>query len=369
MKKIGCITYHASHNYGSCLQAYALQEFVKRNFDCSYEIINLRTENQSRLYSLCFDKKGLKNIIKSFLYYRFKKQLVNKYDKFESFINERIDLSPTSFSSFDELNAFKFDYDCCISGSDQIWNTSPADFDWSYYLGFIDNCIKASYAASFGPIDQKWDDSVRIRVASLLKGYDRISVREEGSRDIVKGLLKTEPSVNIDPTMLLSKGEWDKIINKKRYQEGDYIFLYDLKNKKDTYRIVKYISKAVGLPVVVAQENLNTVSSNFIKRFDAGPEDFLNLIKNAKLVISSSFHGSVFPIIFGVPFFAIDGGSDYRINNLLRTLSLEHRSINSEDYAKKIDNAFSVDYTKALIVLSDEKKNSRDFLSAVIHGA
>lgn len=367
MKKIGCITYHASHNYGSCLQAYALQEFILKNFKCSYEIINLRTKKQLDLYSLCFDKGGLKNMVKSFMYSKHKRQLYQKYEKYEIFINERLRLTPNVFNSIYELKKYNFDYDCCISGSDQIWNTSPTDFDWSYFLGFIDNCTKASYAASFGPIEQKWDDNIRRKIKKYLKKFDYISVREEKSYDAVRDLSITNLTINVDPTMLLSKCEWDKIIRKKQYQEGDYILFYDLKNNKNSYKIVKKISKEIGLPVVVVQENSRTISSGFIKRFDAGPEDFLNLIKNAKLVISTSFHGNVFSIIMGVPFFAIDGENDFRINNLLKIMGLENRSINAKNFTEKIPVAFDIDYTKAEPILLDEIGKSREYLKDVIN--
>lgn len=367
MKKIGCITFHASHNYGSNLQAYALQQFIVNNFDCTYEIINLRTKKQLNMYNLCFNKKDVKSILKSIAYYRYRKDLIIKYDKYENFINNKLNISKKKFEDINSLKNNKFDYDCCISGSDQIWNLSPSDFDWSYYLEFIDSCTKISYAASFGPVKQNWTDIERNRIKDDLLNYNYISVREKGSFDNVKNLVKLSPSINVDPTLLLSSNEWDIIVNKVKFQDGEYIFFYDLKNDKDTYKLVKKISKILNIPVVVVQESKYSIFSTFIKRFDAGPEDYLNLIKNAKLVLSTSFHGNVFAIIFKKPFFAINSDKDYRINSLLKTIGLDNRTINNSNYVEKLNSAYNINYSNVTTILNEEKKKSTDFLNNAIN--
>ncbi len=362
MKKVGCITFHASHNYGSNLQAYALQEVITKYNKCKYEIINFRTKRQINEYDLYYRKKGFKNFIKKLLYFKYNKMLITKYNKHELFINNKLKLSKKVFTSLDSLKNNKFDYDCCISGSDQIWNIKPIDFDWAYYLEFISNCKKISYASSFGPIKQEWSNEDYLRIKNDLKQYDSISVREQGSYDNVKKITNINPEINVDPTMLLSAEEWDKIVDKNKFQQGDYIFLYDLKNNKETYKLVNKISKKLKLKVVVCKEGKYTIFSNYIKRFDAGPEDFLNLIKHAKLILSTSFHGNVFSIIYNKPFFAINGNKDFRINTLLNKMKLDNRSINDKDYIEKLKIAFNIDFCEANIQLKKEKEKSIKYL-------
>ena len=244
---------------------------------------------------------------------------------------------------------------------------APKDFDWSYYLEFAKNCKKISYAASFGPIKQIWSEQDIARVKKNLNEYNYISVREEESYNNVKKLIGKEAIINVDPTMLLTENKWNEIINEEKFQTGDYIFFYDLKNDKKVYKMINQISKLLKLPVVVTQENSNTIFSNYIKRFDAGPEDFLNLIKNAKLVLSTSFHGNVFSIIFKKPFFAVNGDSDYRINTLLKTMNLDKRTINNENFKYRVLDAFNIDFKESIRLLDEEIRKSRNYLDNSIN--
>ena len=179
MKKIATITFHASYNYGSNLQAYALQEFIKKlcHNDCKYNIINLRTEVQKGMYKSPFYKKNIRNLIKFLILFKYVNQFNKKEIYFENFINEKLNLTK-EYKNYDELKNEKFDYDYYISGSDQLWNLQATDFDWSYYLEFIDSKNKISYAGSFGPIKRNWTNEEKRRVVRNLKKYKYISVRE-----------------------------------------------------------------------------------------------------------------------------------------------------------------------------------------------
>lgn len=132
MKKVGCITFHASHNYGSVLQAYALQEFVKQNFEnIEYKIINLRTKRQKGIYSVFPKDSSIKYRIFVLLNYF---HLRKKYNRFENFINTKLNL--TEEFENENISEDKFDFDFYISGGDQIWNVSCADFSWLYYPSY-----------------------------------------------------------------------------------------------------------------------------------------------------------------------------------------------------------------------------------------
>ena len=363
--KIGTITFHSSYNHGSCLQAYALQSFVENQIveGCRYEIINLRTPIQKAMYESVFVKKGIKNIAKRIVFCRYRKRFNSRAERYEAFISNRLHCTK-EYKSLEELKGASLDYDCYISGSDQLWNLAAKDFDWSNYLEFTDSKRKISYAASFGPLAQKWSETDKERIREDLKQYSAISVREEGSAKNVELLLGKRPVINVDPTLLLDSDEWGKIVDKKPVVEGSYIFLYDVKCKKDAYEIAKRASKKLDLPVVIVTSNakFHVLYNGFIKKYEAGPEEFLNLVKNAKLVISSSFHGTVFSIIFRKPFFSVNGSRDFRISNLLKRLGLMDRCVAMNNIDDKIAQAFDINYANTQSELDKEVARAKAYL-------
>lgn len=149
MKKVGIITFHASHNYGSMLQAYALQQTVLR-LGCECEIINLRTQLQRKIYSPFFMYKGWAKKLKALRYPRLAIEDIKKHQKFEQFLHEKYILSPHTYTTAEELKNANLDYDCYISGSDQIWNTSCADFLTSYFFDFVKHGKRIAYAPVWG---------------------------------------------------------------------------------------------------------------------------------------------------------------------------------------------------------------------------
>ena len=169
--KIGLVSIHAAHNYGSVLQAYALQEKLKE-YSKKVEIINYRPNYFECQYKLCSVKvykryKGIKSKILHLGWRILKiKQRYIKYKKFEDFISSNYNLTKR-YRTYNELNKEKFDHDVFFCGSDQIWNTDITEgFDKTYYLGFVDsNQIKASYAASLGrkTVDSKYKNEYIIK--------------------------------------------------------------------------------------------------------------------------------------------------------------------------------------------------------------
>ena len=362
MKKISTVTFHSPYNYGSCLQAYALQEYIKKlDSNCEYEIINLRTDTQKKMYENFFEQRGFKKYIKKIIYLKHKKELIEKEKKFEEFIQNRLNIT-SEFSTFEELKKVNWSSDYYIAGSDQLWNLRAKDFDWAYYLEFVESNRKISYAASFGPTKQNWSEEDKARVRKNLLKFKNISVREKGSFNNVQQLTNKEPEILVDPTMLFDKSDWEKLIPHTPLIKGDYIFLYNLSGK-EYVKFARKISKKLKMPIVVSKNsNILEVIYGFKMRFDVGPIEFLNLIKNAKLVLSSSFHGTIFSILLNKPFFALNGIKDFRISTLLEKMGLEDRSIEIENYEEKCKKAFDINFEKSEILLEKERKKSREYL-------
>lgn len=369
MKKIATITFHSSYNYGSNLQAYALQEFIKKlhNDECEYRIINLRTDKQKDMCALYHKNNSIRNIVRNIIYFHSRKNIKIKNEKFENFITNKLNITK-EYNSLEELKNEKFNYDYYISGSDQLWNVNAWDFDWANYLEFVNEGIKISYSASFGPITLNLTEEQKDRISKLLKEYKYISVREKGSYETVYNLTSMEPEINVDPTMLLGKEEWDKITSNERIIEGDYILFYSLHPDKKMVKLVKNISKALKLPVVVTKiNNQYDTFAGFKKVYNTGPMEFLSLIKNAKLVLSSSFHGTIFSVLFNKPFYAIRGNKDNRISTLLEKMKLQDRSISEQDdINEKMKNAFNINFDDVNDVINKEKLASENYLKKAL---
>ena len=361
-KKTATITFHAAHNYGSNLQAYALQQTILE-FGYENEIINLRTERQKDLYTVFTKRKGLKYVFKNLSHLLYYSPLKRAYNKFEDFINNKLILTK-EYRTEEDLEKADLNYDLYVAGSDQIWNPVPADFDWSYYLTFVSKGKKISYAPSFGQLASKGDAETMHRISDALKDFDVMSVREQGAADNIVQLTGVTPQIVLDPTLLLSKEQWlDLVKDKKQLVKGDYIFFYTLFADPRQMTIVKKISKIAGLPVVVSNfSNQYDVFNPFIKRYDAGPLDFLTLIRDAKLVVVSSFHGTAFSILLNVPFFAIDGMSDARISTLLKITGLEEREITFSTIKEKCKNIYLIDFENVNKRIEVVRKPSIEFL-------
>lgn len=370
---IGIITFHAAYNFGSVLQAFALQEVIKEIcvtnsdlVDC--RIINYRSNLQKAMYDVFQKNSNIKNILKNILKLPYARDFKEKNIKFEGFIKNKLNLTEeiNSEESFAELAK---QFDCIISGSDQIWNVRATDFSYIYLLdGYHGK--KISYAASLGPLKIDWSQYNRERFCSLINEYQRISVREKGSIDNLNGIVKSNPLIHLDPTLLLCKQQWESISSGVNYNDGNYILLYCLEPTMAHLKIAKDISKKLNLPIVVLRYNNKYDYINcFVKKYNSGPADFISYISHAKLVLTTSFHGTAFSINLHKPFFVIDGMKDNRIKNLLELVALSERSIEQLDYNDKIMNAFDIDYKKVTFFLESEVAKSKQYLiNEVLYG-
>lgn len=366
MVRIGTITFHGAYNFGSMLQTYALQEYVTRLFkdsnrECSYNVINFRTDFQKSFYSLYHSVRNPKNIIKNMVAFKYRKDLSLKAAKFESFLNDYIKLTD-EYNSLTELKeAPVFDY--YISGSDQIWNVRAKDFSDAYYLSFApDDSKKISYATSLGPLMIDWSQYDSSKYSKFIERYGYISVRETKSVDNISHLTDRECHVYVDPTMLLKVDEWRKIQSQANYNNGQYILLYCLEPSKEQLNIAAAISKKLNLPILITKyNNKNDMFNSFVKKYDCGPCDFLSYIDNAALVLSSSFHGTVFSMIYNKPFYVFNGMKDNRISSILVKSGLVERSIEKKEDIKKV-NLSQPDFNAVNNIINTEINRSKEYL-------
>lgn len=328
--KIGIITFHAAHNYGSMLQAYAMQTFLERQGH-HVEIVNFRPLSQKKGYSKPIDFTTKTNIKKSIKRILLAPQTIaplnKKWQLFDKFLHQYLNLTK-NYSTLDELKAANFDYDILITGSDQIWNTNAFDFSEAYFGKFVsEKTKKVAYAPSMGPEPESQDVSY---IKKLLKGYSAVSVREERTKDfLVSNHIYDNVTVVLDPTMLLEGSDYDLLYGKKPLVNGDYIFYYTPGGVRHEFLSeASKIGKQMSLPVICD----SCYSPGDLDRYDnvtpyipVGPAEFLNLIKNAKFVCGASFHLMVFAILFQKNFCCMNGDVDSRMNNLMKECGCEDR--------------------------------------------
>lgn len=377
-KKVGIITYHAAHNYGSMLQAYALQQTIlKMGFDC--KIINFRTKRQREMYTPRFmNETSVRKIIKYILTLGYIKQSYRQYQLFEDFLSTQLILTNKEYTTLEELEqdtSLKFDY--TISGSDQIWNTFCRDFDWAYFLPFIQTGKRIAYAPSMGrQVAIEMGNTYDKQIGILLKQYDILSAREKMTAQKIKDITEYLPEVVVDPTLLYPSNKWRQLAGNTPLIKKDYVFLYMPWFDQETFDLAIEYGRRKQLPVVLTLlpnqsrwDVIHLLRKGIQIYCSTGPLEFLNICKNAKMVIGKSFHAVIFSMIFERPFYAVKGISDDRINNLLQKAGmLEQHNLDSKNFEKVIQNQIpdKNSYDNAFQSLSQEIENSFSFLKKAL---
>lgn len=329
MGKVGIITFHASHNYGSMLQAYALQQtIIKIGHSC--KIINLRTKEQRKLYKPFAFSSGWQAKVKTLVFPFLAYEDLCKHHKFEQFLSKQL-LTTKEIITPEALDECALGFDVYVSGSDQIWNTCCPDYVSSYFLDFVCDHKKIAYAPSMGPCPNKTiSPELYGFIGNALNSYCNISVRETGTANFVEKITGKRPKVCLDPTLLLEEEQWKTLAGDTPIISDDYMLFYSPFPTKEQCREMLFLSKKTGMKVILTTPNgiFRLIYKKNIKYYiNVGPIEFLNLIRYAKFVISGSFHAVVFSIIFARPFYAIDGMSDNRVSNLLKLTKLENYAV------------------------------------------
>lgn len=365
--KVGIITFHASHNYGSMLQAYALQQTVLGlGHEC--EIINLRTEIQKKIYSPFFMRKGWIKKLKAIRYPRLAIDDIRKHRKFEKFLNEKYILSPLEYATAEELKKADFDYDCYISGSDQIWNTACYDFLTSYFLDFVKSGRRIAYAPSMGPKPfQETDENMYPFIRKWLSCYDAVSVREHVTAAVLEKGVGINAQIVIDPTLLISPQDWSALAGDKPLINGEYIFVYTpwYDKYKQLFAIASKLVELYNLKIIYSSpDNVSRwrKNPNFQFYTAVGPIEFLNLVKYSKYMFCGSFHAVAFSILFSKPFYAYEGMTDSRISTLLKYAELEQCA----DVPN--ESLFVYDGEEVRKMLAPHISQSKQFLKNAING-
>ena len=318
--KICIITCQNAVNHGARLQCYALAHWLQQQGH-EVKVIDYRPVASLTKALWYWPGLSIKDWIKLPLQFQLRRRKLERRKAFDAFSRKFIPLTENTYYDIKDLRSNPPQADMYIAGSDQIWNTTMANgTDPAYYLDFGDNSIRrASFAASFATVDLK--PGTELFVKRNLERFDRITVREQSALKILDSLGLTG-TLQEDPVFLLSPSEWDKIADGTGAGEN-YVLVYDFYLDDVIKQEAQRFAKENGLKIYgICHTNLSFADRNFVY---AGPETFVSLVKNASYVISNSFHGTAFAMIYGVPFkvFNRPDGLNVRMHDLLERHGLK----------------------------------------------
>lgn len=363
LKTVGIITMHRTTNYGSILQAYALQEKIKY-LGYNTQFIDYRPDRITMISMI----KGLKNkndILKKSLAVRTIVRLIMipsyilRFRTFKRFLKKNLTLSNDMYKNEEDFENNDLSFDTYCTGSDQVWNSEwNGKIDKPYFLAFApDNARKISYAASFGK--KSLDDWEKNETKKLLERYDKISVRENNAINILADLGINDAQCVLDPTLLLNGEEWRKISSSK-FKKEEYILVYNLNRNKKIHDYAEKLSELTGLKIKYITYQLHDFYKKGKMYCNCAVEDYLALIDNAKYVVTDSFHGVAFSINLNTNFIVIYPGKfSSRLESILQITDLKNR-VATDDNINELCN--DVDFSNVNKIIEDERKKSIKYL-------
>ena len=374
--KVGVLTQPLRSNYGGLLQAYALMTVLKR---LGHDPIIVRRDfplKEDWLTSVIF---YLKQIVKLGLgrevnWFRQTSKMLNYVGQYTNlFVEEYIKTTEGLFSTSDlAADYVKAGYDAYVVGSDQVWRPGYSPLISNYFLDFLPtkNCCKTlriAYAASFGGGEWQYSPQDTSVCASLAQSFDAISVREDSGVLLCREKLGVDAVHVLDPTMLLEQNDYVALVTKAEEDtsEGD-MFCYILDQNARVDRFIQHVVRSSMLSPfsVMAKEKLNAQSAKHIQDcVFPSVTKWLRGFMDAKIVVTDSFHGCVFSIIFNKPFWVLGNShrGQERFVSLLRDFGLEDRLVVGDQF-KHIDVWQHIDWELVNRHKKERKKFSYDFL-------
>lgn len=372
---IGACLEIKNNNYGSMLQSFATQKMMDE-YGIQYELLNYKKK-----YTPLFVLKSIPRLLNKVIWQEKinenqKKRFLKRnpelmkdvkkrsraYDEFrKSYFSHPV----VTYYGYSKLKEESKKYSAFITGSDQLWSPSGLPTNFYNLMFTYDDATRISYASSFGVKKIPWYQRGRTR--KFLNRIQHVSCREESGREIVKELTGRDVPTVADPTILFNGEEWKELLPIDRVQEGKYIFSYILGTDKKYRDEVLKLSKETGLPIVSIHQYVDAdLDFGDVSVTDAGPAEFVDLIRNAEYVCTDSFHGSVFSIlchrklvIFNRYSDSSSSSKNTRIDNLCGKLGLSDRRF-SGDIIK--DAKGDIDYSIIDNKLEDIRRESKDYL-------
>lgn len=374
--KLGILTQPLYHNYGGLLQAYALQKVLK---DLGHEVLTINRID-TPLTSGFKLKQKIKQIIKKILLKQNALIRVIPTDKeyleirkyTNRFIKENISLTDVIDSSKKMSLLDKYKFEGLVVGSDQCWRPKYSPDIYSYFLDFAEdkkNIKRISYAASFGVDSWEFSETETNKCAALIKKFDTVSVRESSGQELCEKHLGVDATLVLDPTMMLDKTDYIELVSNKDIQEkNNSLMVYVLDYSKEKYNLVNTVSNKLKLEInsVKPKHLFTDIEKESLRDCIYPPvEQWIKGFIDADYVVTDSFHGTVFSILFNKPFIVI-GNKERgfsRFQSLLKMFDLESRLVSSYENLD-IDLLLNenINFDKVNEIMKEMKEDSLKFI-------
>lgn len=370
--KIAILTQPLKSNYGGILQAFALQQVLK---DLGHDVTTIDRQPDARSRA-----RQLLSLLKSFTlqfttnnkpFCLSKNQHDIIFQNPLNFIRRNISISPPINSTKEMQQHFsERDYDVVVVGSDQTWRPAYSPNILNFYLDFLNNkkITRIAYASSFGVDTWEYNKHQTLKCRELISKFDAISVRENSGINLCKKYLHAPADIVLDPTLLLSADDYLNRLNiDTDNKRTNSLFTYTLDNNPDKDNAIAKTSEKLGLTAFTNQPAYNIFRGGSPRLDDyiyPKVEDWIKSIHDAEFVLTDSFHGCAFSIIFNKPFLAI-GNQDRgmtRFNSLLNTFKLEHRLITNSSQITLDNISCDIDWPKINAILEEKKSHSLKFI-------
>lgn len=374
--KIGIITLPLETNYGGLLQNYALQQILHKcgheayTIDCKFPK-NAYTSNKPYKY-LLFRIRQIKRRLLGRAYCPNRSIRLKIIENCEGFIQENILLTPPAINHKEYVEILKkYNFDALVVGSDQVWRPQYSPNITNGFLDFIkdEKAIKRlTYAASFGEDNWEFSEKQTNECSHLAKLFDAISVREESGVMLAKKYLGVNAEHVLDPTMLLEQENYINLVERKEEKKSPgNLFCYILDKNESINRFIQDVEQKLLLKSfqVKAQNNTGMLRKGYdIKDYIVpSPTKWLRAFMDAKVVLTDSFHGCVFSIIFNKEFWVTGnkGRGNARFDSLLKQFGLENRRIDI-DKINDVDFAEPIDWERVNSIKKEWQEKSINFL-------
>jgi len=356
------VTSQNALNYGAVLQAHALhQQLLMLNVND--ELVDLKCLSPKYFSPWKINRYFISTIYINFIKLIYIIPFAKKVLKFRKFIKKNIKTTK-KYNSMDEIRQTPPIADIYITGSDQMFNANSEVNNFNFLKFGAENTPRISFATSMGR--KQVSEELQNDFIAAIQRYSYLSVREETLAEYIAALCGKDCSVNLDPTFLLDKEEWFQFTGDNPIKEK-YILCYALLYNPLVNPAIAKLKRETGLKVVViSAEARNRVSGDKVIR-SAGIEEFLTLFRHAEQVLTTSFHGTCFSIIFEKPFYSfIREDAETRITHIAKKLGLEDRIVT--DLSQMTFH--EVDYAPVREIIMGEKQKSIAYLKTAlgIHG-
>lgn len=354
--KVGIFTFPNSISYGAELQMYALYRTVE-SLGHAPEVIHYHNA-----YMKACRHTGagpLKRAIGQLLHHR----LYRNFLRFEK--NAMVRYPKKSFSDPGRLPQLAKRYGAVICGSDQVWNPDITGEDLSYFLNFCGaDTRRVAYAPSFGVECLSAEFSARVR--SELERFYGLSVREASGQTLIRELTGKDVPLVVDPTFLPEASEWVALEREHPLAQGDYILYYTIRSSRSLWKKARELSEKTGMKLVVVGGNrIKTAlrkEENVEYAVDIGPDQWLYLLHHARYVVTNSFHGTAFSVIFRKDFYVeFSSKTNSRLAQITQALGLTDRIVREEPLKPS-----AADYTITDRVLPQMRQESMEYLKEAL---